>query len=568
MEIEKDIYILWISCFFHDSSVALLKNWEIIFAIEEEKLTRKKHDSCFPHKSIQACLNYCDISIKDIAYVGFYEKPFIKFENFLKNAVYTWPWGYYGFVKGIKEWLKYKLFFEFIFRKRWKYRWEIIYLEHHLSHAAGAFFSSGFEKSAFLTIDGVWESATTTWWVWENTTLKVEEEIHFPNSLGLLYSTFTAYLGFEVNEWEYKMMGLAPYWEPKYQSLIETHLVSQNPDGSYTLDMQYFDFQYWKKMFNEKFEALFWEKWRTSWVPLTQFHKDVASSIQKVTEKMIFEIVEYIYGKTKLDSLCISWWVALNCVANAYILQQSHFKHIYVQPSPGDSWTSIGCCYYIYSSILGKKSSTFSHIYLWEEFSREQIREALSAFWEKIVYEEKDFSEIVERVASSIFSKNTIVWWFQWRSEFWPRALWNRSILWNPLEKDNWQRINLKIKFRESFRPFAPSITQESLQKFYDGMWEFPYMLFVLKTLSPSSLSAVTHIDGTARVQTVTREQNERYFSLLKEFEKHTGVPILINTSFNLSWEPIVYSPTDALTTFLTCDMDILVLGNFLVYKK
>lgn len=564
---KKDLYILWISCFFHDSSVSLLKNWEIIFAVEEEKLSRIKHDSSFPENAIKACLNYCNISISDIDYVGFYEKPFIKFENFLKNYIKTYPFWYYGFIRWIKEWLKSKLFFKRILYKKTWYRWNVIYIDHHLSHAAGAFFSSGYEKSAILTVDWVWEESTTTWWIWEKNQIEVKEKIIFPNSVGLIYSAFTSYLWFAVNDWEYKMMGLAPYWKSIYVDIIKDKLIQIKDDWSFDINMSYFSFQYWRKMINNKFEKLFWQKTRNKNEEITQFHKDIAASIQKVTEELLFSIVNYIYSETKLENLCISWWVWLNCVANYYLFKKSNFKNIYVQPSPGDWWSSVGVCYYIYSCILWEKSKAFENIYLWEEFSYENIKLILKDYENKVSFEKIDIEKMTKNV-SKLIMENNVIWWFQWRAEFWPRALWNRSILWNPLNKENWKKINLKIKFRESFRPFAPSIIEEELWKYYDLNWQYPYMLFVSKSKNDNLFPAVTHLDWTSRVQTINEKQNLKYYLLLKEFEKVSGFPILINTSFNLSSEPIVYSPIDALNTFLNCWMDYLVLWDYFISKK
>ncbi|NDK07627.1 hypothetical protein EOM39_00095 [Candidatus Gracilibacteria bacterium] len=564
---KKDLYILGISCFFHDSSVSLLKNGEIIFAVEEEKLSRIKHDSSFPENAIKACLNYCNISISDIDYVGFYEKPFIKFENFLKNYIKTYPFGYYGFIRGIKEWLKSKLFFKRILYKKTGYRGNVIYIDHHLSHAAGAFFSSGYEKSAILTVDGVGEESTTTWGIGEKNQIEVKEKIIFPNSVGLIYSAFTSYLGFAVNDGEYKMMGLAPYGKSIYVDIIKDKLIQIKDDGSFDINMSYFSFQYGRKMINNKFEKLFGQKTRNKNEEITQFHKDIAASIQKVTEELLFSIVNYIYSETKLENLCISGGVGLNCVANYYLFKKSNFKNIYVQPSPGDGGSSVGVCYYIYSCILGEKSKAFENIYLGEEFSYENIKLILKDYENKVSFEKIDIEKMTKNV-SKLIMENNVIGWFQGRAEFGPRALGNRSILGNPLNKENWKKINLKIKFRESFRPFAPSIIEEELGKYYDLNGQYPYMLFVSKSKNDNLFPAVTHLDGTSRVQTINEKQNLKYYLLLKEFEKVSGFPILINTSFNLSSEPIVYSPIDALNTFLNCGMDYLVLGDYFISKK
>lgn len=566
---KKDIYILWISCFFHDSSISLMKNGEIVFAIEEEKITRVKHDHTFPENAILACLKHEGITIDDIDYIGFYEKPFIKFENFIKNYIQTWPLGYYGFIHWLKDWLQYKLHFSSILKKKTGYKGDIIYMNHHLSHAAGAFFSSGYHKSAVLTIDGVGEKSTTTWWIWEWIHLDIKENINFPHSIGLLYSTFTAYLGFEVNDWEYKMMWLAPYGKPMYTDLILKEIVELSTDGSFTINMNYFSYHLGRKMFNRKFEQLFWYTARQKNERLEQFHKDIAASIQEVVEKIVLQISSYIYNKTWIDSLCISWWVGLNCVLNYKILKLSRFKHIYVQPAPWDSWSSIWVCYYIYHCILGyKEKKHFSHIYLWSDFINDQDQNIIHLFSDQVTYEYIDNeAHLFDKIADLIY-KNKVIGWYQWRTEFGPRALWNRSILWNPLEKKNWKRINLKIKFRESFRPFAPSLTQEFLSEHFDIQWSFPYMLFIAQVKNKKLFPAITHVDWTSRVQTVTKKSNERYYSLLKAFEKKSWYPILINTSFNLAWEPIVDSPKDALETFLACDMDYLVIWNYIIRKS
>lgn len=564
---DKDIYILWVSCFFHDSSVALMKNWEIIFAIEEEKLSKIKHDNSFPELSIKKTLEYNKIDISEISYIWFYEKPFIKFENFLKNYIEAYPFWYYWFINWVKQWLKYKLFFKEILKRKFLYTWEIIYINHHLSHASGAFFSSWYKKSAILTIDWVWEESTTTWGIWNLNNIKICENLIYPNSLWLLYSAFTAYLWFEVNDWEYKMMWLAPYWKPIYKDIIKKELIKINDDWSFILNMKYFSFQYWKKMYNEKFEKLFWEKTRIKWEEITIFQKNIASSIQKLAEDIILKIVDYIFSKTREDNLCISWWVWLNCVANYKILKKSKFKNIYVQPAPWDSWSSIWVCYYINSSILLKKSKKFENIYLWEDFSNEHTLKCIEKYKNEIFFKEYDFNNLTNKIARLI-NNDCVIWWFQWRTEFWPRALWNRSILWNPLNYENWKKINLKIKFRESFRPFAPAITEDDLPKFFDLNWAFPYMLFVWKNLNKNFFPAVTHIDWTSRVQTVNISENFRFYTLLKEFEKISKFPILINTSFNLAGFPIVNSPIDAIETFLNCEMDYLVIWNYFISKK
>lgn len=563
---QKDIYILWISCFFHDSSVALMKNGRVIFAIEEEKLSRKKHDNSFPELAIFRALEYCGLNILDIDYVWFYEKPFIKFEKFIKNYIYTYPFWYYWFIKWIKEWLSYKLWLPSIIKSKIWYTWEIIYLDHHLTHAAWTFFGSWYTKSAILTIDWVWEESTTTWGIWSYKNIDIIEKIVFPHSIWLLYSAFTSYLWFEVNDWEYKMMWLAPYWKPIYRDLIKKELIKINNNWSFVLNMEYFSFQYWKRMYNKKFEELFWGKTRKQ-EKITTFHKNIASSIQKVTEEVLLKIVDYIYTQTKVENLCISWWVGLNCVANYKILKKSKFKNIYIQPSPWDSWSSIWVCYYINSSILWNNSSKFENIYLGNDFSDEYILKCLEKYKDKITFNKYNFDVLINKVARLIYNDN-VIWWFQWRTEFWPRSLWNRSILWNPLNYENWAKINLKIKFRESFRPFAPSITEESFQKYFDLSGEFPYMLFISKSLNKNLFPAVTHVDWTSRVQTVNEKQNTKYYKLLKEFEKISWFPVLINTSFNLSWAPIINSPYDAVDTFLSCEMDYLVMGDYFITKK
>lgn len=564
---KKDIYILWIACFFHDSSISLLKNGEIIFAIEEEKISRIKHDSSFPEESIKKCLEHCNIKIEDIDYVWFYEKSFIKFENFIKNYINTWPFWFYWFIKWIKEWLKYKLWFSSILKDKTWYKWDIIYLDHHLTHASGAFFSSWYSESAILTIDWVWEESTTTWWVGKWIDINIKEKIIYPHSIWLIYSTFTSYLWFDVNDWEYKMMWLAPYWKPVYQDLILKEIVEIYDNWSFELNMKYFSFQYWRKMFNSKFEKLFWYNKRHKSDEILQFHKDIASSIQNVTELILLKIVNYIQDTTKLTKLCISWWVWLNCVANYTLLKQSNFDKIYVQPSPWDWGSSVGICYYIYHNILRNSTKQwFDNIYLWNDFSDNYIEETLLKYSGEVSFIKMTDNKLIEKVSNDILD-NKIVWWFQDRAEFGPRALGNRSILWNPTNKENWSKINLKIKFRESFRPFAPSIAEESLSDYFDLKWEFPYMLFISKIKNWNILPAVTHKDNTSRVQTVNIKQNKKYYLLLKEFEKISWFPILINTSFNLAGEPIVYTPDDAIETYLKCEMDYLVLWNYFIKK-
>ncbi len=562
---NKDLYILGISCFYHDAAACLLKNGQIIAAAEEERFSRQKHDSEFPSQAISFCLKQGGITIKDIDYVGFYDKPLLKFERILLTYIATFPKSYRAFRNAVAVWLKKKLWVKEIIRKELNYQGEIYFIEHHLAHAASSFLVSPFAEAAILTIDGVGEWATTTCGEGKDNKINLRQEIKFPHSLGLLYSAFTAYLGFKVNDGEYKVMGLAPYGQPIYYQQIVDNLITIKDDGSFKLNLEYFSYHYSFKTTNKKFDDLFGGPPRQPEGELTQAHKDIAASIQKVTEEIILKIVYHLYQKTRLPNLCLAGGVALNCVANGRILRETPFKNIFIQPAAGDSGGAVGVAAYIYYSILDhQRDFVWPHAYWGPEFSNLEIKNYLEK--NKIPFIEYPTDILIKKTAELI-AEQKVIGWFQGRMEFGPRALGNRSILADARNKENWQKVNLKIKFRESFRPFAPSVLEEENSQYFDLNIPSPYMLLVAQVKSPN-IPAVTHVDNSARIQTVNQRDNPLYYNLLKEFQRLTGCPVIINTSFNVRGEPIVCTPHDAFLCFMKTEMDYLILGNYFLDKK
>ncbi len=587
------MYILGISCFYHDSAACLIKDGQIIAAAQEERFSRKKHDSSFPHKAIKYCLKEEGITVADIDLLVFYDKPFLKFERLLETYLAFAPKGFSSFVQAVQVWLKEKLWIPHLIQKEIGYQGKVLFTEHHQAHAASAFFPSPFKEAAFLTVDGVGEWATTTYGVGKDNQLNILAEIHFPHSLGLLYSAFTYYTGFKVNSGEYKVMGLAPYGEPKYADLIYEHLIDVKEDGSFRLNMEYFDYPVGLKMTNDKFAKLFGGPPRKPESKLTQREMDLAASIQKVTEDIMLKLARHVKKVTGQRYLCLAGGVALNCVANGKILRAGIFDDIWIQPAAGDAGGALGAALAGWYQYLNKdrpdpQGQAAQQGSLWgPQFSNEDIRRFLDK--KNIPYEYyEDFQEVCN-VAVEQLKQEKVVGWFQGRMEFGPRALGNRSILGDPRSPRMQKKMNLKIKFRESFRPFAPSVIAEDVSDYFELDRPSPYMLLVADVKKElrremteeeknlwgidklnvvrSTIPAVTHVDYSARIQTVHQEYNPRYYQLLRTWKDQTGCSVLVNTSFNVRGEPIVCSPEDAYLCFMRTEMDLLVMGNFVLNK-
>jgi carbamoyltransferase len=592
--------ILGISAFYHDSAATIVVDGEIIAAAQEERFTRIKHDSSYPKNAIDFVLKYSNLKLSEIDSVIFYEKPFLKFERLLETYVAFAPRGFLQFIKAIPEWLKNKLFQKKqlinllkTHDKNFKGDRNIFFSQHHLSHAASAFYPSPFDEAIVLTADGVGEWTTTSVSIGKGKNLEIKKEIHFPNSLGLLYSAFTYYLGFKVNSGEYKLMGLAPYGSPKYSNIIKEKLIDIKKDGSFRLNQDYFDYATGLKMTNKKFNILFGKNARGSESEnLEQFHMDIAASIQEVTEEIMLKLVKSLRDEYNIKNLCLAGGVALNCVVNGKILEKKIFDNIWIQPSAGDAGASLGAALAYWHiemkeerKVLNKDKMKGS--YLGPEFNQSEIEKVLNNLNAK--FDILNENQLEEKTALSL-SNGNIVGWFQGRMEFGPRALGGRSILGDPRSEKMQKNLNLKIKYRESFRPFAPSVLSEDSKDWFDIEVPSPYMLFVAKVknnkiikmnqeneklfgidklnIKRSVIPAVTHVDYSARVQTVHFETNPKYHRLISEFKKKTGCPILINTSFNVRGEPIVNSPEDAFNCFMGTDLDILVIGNCFLRKK
>lgn len=569
------MYILGISAYYHDSAAALIKDGRVVAAVEEERLSRIKHDNGFPTKAIEYCLAQESVSINDVDYVVFYEKPFLKFERILMTSFGTFPSSYRFFREAMLNMLKEKLWVKEIIQRKLKYQKEVLFVEHHLSHAASTFFCSPFQEAAILTVDGVGEWTTTALGIGKDIEIKLLKEIRFPHSLGLLYSTFTAFLGFEVNEGEYKVMGMAPYGEPRYLDKVYK-LIRVADDGSFWLDMQYFSYHYSPdQTFNGDFVKLFGEprgKSTSGGDAVDKHYADIAASIQKALEETLLKMVRYLYKETGLKKLCLAGGVALNSVANGRLLRESEFDDIFIQPAAGDSGGAIGAALYVYHSLLGKKRQfTMEHAYLGPEFRQAEIETFLKD--NHIPFQSFGEEELLETAAEAL-SQGKVLGWFQGRTEWGPRALGDRSILADPRREEMKNIVNSKIKFRELFRPFAPSVLVEKAEDFFElpkAERHFParFMLYVtpVKEEKRKQVPAITHVDGSARPQIVFKEQNPLYYGLIERFASLTGVPLLLNTSFNLKGEPIVCTPQDAFNTFTRSGLDLLVLGNCLIKK-
>jgi len=592
-------YVLGISAFYHDSAAALIKDGQILSAAQEERFTRKKHDSNYPYNAIEFVLSHANIKLSDVNHIVFYEKPFLKFERLLETYVAFAPRGFQSFSKAMPIWLKEKLFqkkmiLDFLKKhdKNFKDEKKILFSEHHLSHAASAFYPSPFNEAIVLTADGVGEWATTTVAVCRENKIEIKKELHFPHSLGLLYSAFTYYTGFKVNSGEYKLMGLAPYGKPKYVDIILKDLIDLKDDGTFILNQKYFNYSTGLTMTNDKFNLLFGAKRRNpDKEQITQFHMDIASSIQHVTEKVMLMLAKSLRDEYQIKNLCLAGGVALNCVANGKILKQKIFDNIWIQPAAGDAGGSLGAALAYWHIDLGKirKEINLDNMqgsYLGSEYSNEDIKIKFDEIGAK--YQKINDDTLLEKTVNDI-TEGKAIGWFQGRMEFGPRALGNRSILGDPRSENMQKNLNLKVKFRESFRPFAPSVLREDVNDWFELNTESPYMLLVadvkkekiielneeqkklfgidLLNIKRSEIPAVTHVDYSARIQTVTRETNEKYYNLISKFKEKTNCPILVNTSFNIRGEPIVNSPEDAFRCFMGTDLDTLVVGNFYLRK-
>jgi carbamoyltransferase len=591
--------ILGISAFYHDSAATILIDGKIVAAAQEERFTRKKHDSSYPFNAIEFVLNFAKLKLNEVDQIIFFEKPFLKFERLLETYVAFAPRGFKSFCMAMPIWLKDKLFQKkMLFNELKKHDRnfhddkKIHFSEHHLSHAASAFFPSPFEEAIVLTADGVGEWATTTVAIGKGNNLEIKKEIHFPHSLGLLYSAFTYYTGFKVNSGEYKLMGLAPYGVPIYEDKIKRNLIDVKEDGSFHLDQSYFNYATGLTMTNKKFDNLFGQKVRDSkHEKLTQFHMDIAASIQKVTEDIMINLIKSLKKEFNTSNLCLAGGVALNCVANGKILREKIFDNIWVQPAAGDAGGSLGAAlalWYIEQNNPRRVDykDSMQGSYLGPEYSQKDIEEQLDKAGAK--YEIFKDHELLEKTATDL-SNEEAIGWFQGRMEFGPRALGGRSILGDPRSEKMQKNLNLKVKYRESFRPFAPSILKEDLSEWFDLTVDSPYMLMVSninkdKTIKMtedqknlfgidklnvkrSEIPAVTHVDYSARIQTVHKETNEKYFRLIEKFKEKTNCPILVNTSFNVRGEPIVNTPLDAFNCFMGTDLDKLVIGNCYLKK-
>ena len=594
-------YILGISAYYHDSAAALVKDGVIVAAVQEERFTRKKHDASFPGQGINYCLGEAGIGLKQVDYIVFYEKPLVTFERLLETYLAFAPRGLRSFIAAMSAWLQEKLYLKTVLKKalaklgncKTKDLPPLLFNEHHQSHAASAFFPSPFDEAAVLCMDGVGEWATTSLWSGHGNQLTPHWEIHFPHSLGLLYSAFTYYTGFKVNSGEYKLMGLAPYGEPKYVDLILDNLLDLKADGTFRLNMAYFNYATGLTMTNKKFADLFGAPRRSPESPLTQREMDIAASVQVVTEEVVLRLGNTVYEELGLENLCLAGGVALNCVANGRLLREGKFKNIWIQPAAGDAGGAVGAALSVWHQYLqhertGQKPDAMAGSYLGPSFTNEEIAVYLKDPSVQAVYDYYSDEDLFDKVAS-ILAEGNVVGWFQGRMEFGPRALGGRSILGDPRNTTMQSVMNLKIKYRESFRPFAPSVLAEKVGDYFELDQTSPYMLIVADVreelrlpLTPeqeqlfgieklniprSQLPAITHVDNSARIQTVHPETNPRYYQLLRQFEALTDCGVMVNTSFNVRGEPIVCTPEDAYRCFMRTEMDYLVLENFVLAK-
>jgi carbamoyltransferase len=564
--------ILGISCYYHDSAAAIIKDGKVLAAVEEERFSRKKFDDGFPHLSIDYCLTEANLKVADIDCIAFYDKSVLKFERLLDNYIAVAPRGLKSFLNVIPKWIHKRLWVKEEIKKHLKgYSGKILFPEHHLSHAAYSFFTSPFDDAAILTVDGVGEWTTTSYGTAKNSTINLKQDIRWPHSLGLFYSAFTYFLGFQVNEGEYKLMGLSSYGKPRFYDLIINNLIDVKDDGSIRLNMEYFAFTYDNVMINKKFENLFGIPVRREDSDIESIHFDIGASAQLVLEEILLKMVNFVYNKTNKKNLCLGGGVALNGVANYRILKEGPFEKIYIPPSPGDAGSAIGCALNAYYSYFNKQrnlenehSMISDNVYLGPSYSNVEIKSFLRSG--NIQHEVYERAELLKKVVKLISEKN-VVGWYQGKMEWGPRSLGNRSILADPREEKMKDILNEKIKHREGFRPFAPSILEEFVSDYFELDIPSPYMLLVAKVKKPKKIPAVTHVDGTGRLQTVSKTSNPLYYDLINEFYKLTDVPVIINTSMNVRGEPIVNTPEQAYQMLLKTDMDYLVLGNHLISK-
>jgi carbamoyltransferase len=588
---KNSTVILGISAFYHDSAACIVRNGEIIAAAQEERFTRKKHDYNYPHHAIEYCLKEAGISGKNLDYVAFYDKPFIKFERLLLTYLAYAPKGLQSFLMAMPLWLKQKLWMKDFIHKSLNFEGKIIFPEHHESHAASAFYPSPYEEAAILTIDGVGEWTTSSYGIGKANKIELLGELHFPHSIGLLYSAFTYFAGFKVNSGEYKLMGLAPYGEPRYVDLIYRELIDLKEDGSFKMNMKYFNYCAGLTMTNHKFANLFGGPPRKPESKITRREMDMARSIQEVTEEIMLRMTRHVQRETGMKNLVLAGGVALNCVGNGRVLREGSFEDIWIQPAAGDAGGALGAALYVWYRYLNKERKTLEDSdlqmgsYLGPDYPNDEIENYLQE--ENIAYTKLSDEELPKKVAELIASEK-VIGWFQGRMEFGPRALGSRSIIGDARSPKMQSVMNLKIKFRESFRPFAPAILKEQVSSYFELDRESPYMLLVApvkkdrrKQVSGddgqgldklrvirSDIPAVTHVDYSARIQTVDKKVNPKYHAVIEKFYHKTDCPVIINTSFNVRGEPIVCSPQDAYICFMRTDMDYLVLGNFLIDKK
>ncbi|MDN3513882.1 MAG: carbamoyltransferase [Candidatus Brocadia sp.] len=585
--------ILGISAFYHDSAACLVQDGRIKSAAQEERFTRKKHDFSFPKNAINYCLQESGLKVTDLDFVAFYDKPFLKFERILMTYLTYAPVGIQSFIKSMPLWIKQKIWMKEFIKNELEFEGKIIFPEHHESHAASAFFPSPFQEAAFLTLDGVGEWATTSYGVGKDNKIDILSEIHFPHSLGLLYSAFTYYTGFKVNSGEYKVMGLAPYGEPKYKDLILSELIDLKEDGSFKLNMKYFNYCAGLTMTNGRFSKLFGGPPRKPESLLTQREMDLARSVQEVTEEVMLRVARHIHKETGQRNLCLAGGVALNCVGNGKVLREGPFENIWIQPSAGDAGGALGAALFVWYQYLeneriadGKRDFQEGS-YLGPKYENNDISDFLKK--NNIPYLELSNEEIPEKIADLIADQK-VIGWFQGRMEFGPRALGSRSIIGDARSPKMQEIMNLKTKFRESFRPFAPSVIKERVSDYFEFHGESPYMLLVAPVKKEicremseeeqklfgidklnvirSSIPAVTHIDYSARIQTVDKRDNPLFYHMIAKFDEKYGCPVIINTSFNVRGEPIVCTPDDAYLCFMRTNMDYLIMGNILIEKK
>jgi len=560
------MYVLGLSCFYHDAAACLLRDGEPIAAASEQAFTRKKHDEAFPVHAISWALAHAGITMDEVSVVAFYDKPLVKFERILKSHLAHFPKSFPQFVRGIPSWFSTKLRLDKLLKNEFGYTGAITYGQHHRSHAASAFYASGFEESTLLTVDGVGEWSTATWGVGRGTEIELKGEIRFPHSLGLLYSAFTAYLGFKVNSAEYKVMGLAPYGEPKYVDNIK-EMFHLKDDGTFRLDMRCFDFDHGLRMYNSRFEDVMGQPTRPMEAPgLDQFHKDVARSVQEVVNEAMVKLATTAVQATGIPKLCMAGGVALNCVANGHVLRDAPIEELFVQPAAGDAGGAMGAALWVWHQLLGKpRSWKMETAYLGPGYSDEQAQKALDELG--AVYHRMERQPLLEQTAQLI-DQSMVVGWYQGRLEWGPRALGHRSILGDARHPEMRDIINRKIKFREGFRPFAPSVLEECVGQYFDIDRPSPYMLLVAPVSTEATpLPAITHVDNSARIQTINRNQDALYYDLIDTFRARTGCGVVINTSMNVRGEPIVNSPTDAYQCFMRTHMDALVVGPFMMLK-